>query len=382
MAQTDSSMDASFDPTSRQSLEDCLAQAAALLEDTGSPALTAEQRLMYKEQGWVILRAVVPRNIASVIREQIIHPGLKLNDRPIDPDDATTWGRGGDGQTPLSMLERIVTALGSESSYYGERTNYKRGLDPSLRKDIDEPHCEQLQKLWAASNQLASKHLKRTVDQLVGPGEWNDKGCAAGEVLNTGLHLRYGLPSKDNTRRREECKWPLIGWHVDGAHHRHALGLRVVEKDGKTIKPAFACIGMIAWNQILPHGGITGVMPGSHRRMLSILRSFEDVCRLPNWLLLVRQSLFGGCVADPIAEANDEQVLHPGDVLLMHPYLTHSSAWNFMDNLRIASHVQFHYNSPMDRDGLAKMAARQVAGQSANDSLPLNTELLLEVLGE
>merc|ERR1712129_46703 len=150
---------------------------------------------------------------------------------------------------------------------------------------------------------------------------------------------------------------------------------------GGELKPDLATVALITWEELVPHGGATGMVPGSHRGdMDTILRATESG-GISNARILVQQSLFGGRAVDPVAEEVEDKVMRPGDALFMHPHLTHSSAWNYQHKRRIASHIQVSYQQPLDVPGLRTMCERQLeAAKRHGGKLPPNTELYEEVL--
>merc|ERR1712039_99354 len=101
---------------------------------------------------------------------------------------------------------------------------------------------------------------------------------------------------------------------------------------------------------------------------------------IPNARLLINQSLFGGPAADPLC--SDDLKLNPGDALLMHPYLSHSSSWNYQSRLRIGGRLSFEYKRPMTAETLQEMGRRQKEAQSGLDRacIPPNTNLYLQTL--
>merc|ERR1719335_1252568 len=112
---------------------------------------------------------------------------------------------------------------------------------------------------------------------------------------------------------------------------------------------------MLVWSKTLPYGGMTGVIDGSHKaNMRKILRA-EKSGGISNAFMLVQQSIFGGRAMDPIAALPDAQVLHAGDAILMHPYLTHSSAFNYRPTLRLGMHLHFNYTLPMNSTTLGEL---------------------------
>ncbi|CAK0846580.1 unnamed protein product [Prorocentrum cordatum] len=136
---------------------------------------------------------------------------------------------------------------------------------------------------------------------------------------------------------------------------------------------------MLAWNRTLPRGGMTGVIRGSHRGVMRTLISARRWGGISNLWLLIRQSLFGGSASDPVADAPGG-VMRAGDLLVMHPYLVHSSARNHQDTVRLGGHLFRGYHHPMDEEQILEFCRRQEGGTRRGDPLPANTELLLQGL--
>merc|ERR1711920_1130431 len=90
-------------------------------------------------------------------------------------------------------------------------------------------------------------------------------------------------------------------------------------------------------------------------------------------MILIKESLFGGTAVDPVADAPGEQRLQPGDALIMHPYLTHSSAWNHQHRLRLGSHVHFNYRNALNIEDI-------VENSDSGAQLPINTEIVATAL--
>jgi len=347
----------------------------AVLERHVPAALTASELTMYKQDGWVVVRDVLPRKLADVIRDHIIHPGLKLHDLALDADDPATWGTGAASKPKLSWFEWLASSLGSETSFYGVRIGFGRGLETGHRVDINAAELELLQKAWTLAQRLAARRFRVVMDQLAGAGTWDDARCCTEDAIGTGLHVRYGLPAKDPSYRKRKHRWPRIGWHIDGAWHLHFLGKQVEEKGDKREKPDIASIAMLAWNDILPFGGMTGVIPRSHKNNFRTIIAGSLRGGISNLKILIWESLFGGAAVDPIAELPDRRVLGAGDALFMHPYLTHSSAWNYQQSLRLGSHMPFKYKEPLDIEHIWQT-------RHLRDSGPANTELILDSLEE
>jgi hypothetical protein len=352
-----------------------VSEAALELSEEPRP-LSAEELAAYRDAGYVVLRGLVPECLADVLREQVIHPGLKM-ERSFDVSDPTTWGKGGLARQALSVYEKLVTLLGSESPYYGARMNFGRALQRECRGDLTEAELDLIERAWSLANQVASRRLRVVLDQLVGHGAY---GFDAGEeVLKRSLHARFALPVKDPRPYRRLFRRPLFGWHVDGAWHVHFLGKQVESRGARQVKPALACVMMLAWNRTLPRGGMTGVIPGSHKGVMQALISARKWGGISNLWLLLRQSLFGESPSDPVADAPGG-VMRAGDLLVMHPYLVHSSAWNHQDTVRLGGHLFYKYHHPMDDDQLLEFCRRQVGSTRKGEPLPANTELLLHSL--
>ncbi|CAK0846579.1 unnamed protein product [Prorocentrum cordatum] len=125
-----------------QRLAAAIAEAEAALAGEPRPLSQEERRggevrrlRRRKDAGYVFVRGLVPECLADVLREQVIHPGLKM-ERGFDVGDPTTWGKGGLARQALSWYEKLVTLLGSESPYYGARMNFGRALQRECRGDL------------------------------------------------------------------------------------------------------------------------------------------------------------------------------------------------------------------------------------------------------
>lgn len=375
-----------MDSTGRERLEAAIREAEKLQHNfeatfatLGSSDLTA-----YKERGWITVRSIVPNALASVLRDYAIHPGMKLHERALDAEDPRTWGPGGITPRELTWFERLLTTAGAESEYYGARLGFGRSLEKRYRPELGEADLALLQKAWNLANNLASRRFRSVMDELVGVGEWNDDSCTSGAVMPTFLHVRYGLPAKDLTLQTKDFKWPSVGWHMDGAWHLHLLGRWIESSKAAVVTPELAGVALVTWDDLLPHGGATGVIPGSHRGNMQTVLAATESGGISNIRILITQSLFGSRAVDPVAEEAAEQVLHPGDAIIMHPYLTHSSSWNYQHKLRLGTHLMFRYREPMDVQGILEMRQRQLQANDPKSAqqgrLPPNTELYAEVL--
>merc|ERR1719330_1733979 len=146
---------------------------------------------------------------------------------------------------------------------------------------------------------------------------------------------------------------------MDGARHLHFLGRWVEMTKRASAKPELAGVALVTWDRLLPCGGATGLIPGSHRWNMRTVLAATESGGISNLRILLAQSFSGRCAVDPVAEVDGEKVLHAGDAILMHPYLTHSSAWNYQHTCRIASHMQFRYKNVMDVPAIQEMRRRQ-----------------------
>lgn len=360
---------------SREDLALAIQEAEAMLQEEAPQLLSVDELHMYKERGFVVARGIVPEKLADVIREQIIHLGLK--EGRLDVHDPSTWGG---THSSLSLWNRFLCACASESSFFGRRLGFGCALDRNHRTDVSQSDFDLLMRAWNLANTLARRKLSALMDQIAGPGAWRCCGSAEGDVLKRDLHARYALPVKA-PQFDAHFRWPLVGWHIDGHFSSLFLGKRVETLGRRDIVPAHACVGMLAWNKTHPKGGMTGVLCGSHRKNMRTILAAEKYGGITNLMLLIHQSFFGGAASDPISLAPPEQVMSPGDMLLMHPYLTHSSSWNFQHCLRLGGHIQFDYKEPMETKTLVAMATSQ-AHESAElgCTVPANSDLILEAL--
>mmetsp|Transcript_50885 Transcript_50885/g.159489 ORF Transcript_50885/g.159489 Transcript_50885/m.159489 type:complete len:407 (+) Transcript_50885:62-1282(+) len=358
------------------SITAAIAEAEGILRKDAVQRLTPEELSQYRDQGYVVVRGVVPATLAKIIREQVIHPGFKHHG--FDPEDPGTWG------TPtekLGMAAWFASRLVSETPYHGRWCNFGAGLDAEHRSELAADELERLRKVWQIANDVAALRLRATMDQLVGSGEWDDSSLlpadrqGGGGPLVTSLHVRYGLPLKDPRCRPESHRWPVLGWHIDGAWSDHLLGQRREQGGERKRVSDFCCVGIILYSDVLPQGGLTGVLPGSHKRIMRRLLASTPNGGISNARLLAGESIFNifSTAVDPAAD----RAVQAGDALLMHPYLVHSSAWNFRPSLRLAARLGFQYRTPHDAASLLEMGRRQ---SNSVSELPPNTELFLHAL--
>uniref|UniRef100_A0A7S0A9V3 Phytanoyl-CoA dioxygenase n=1 Tax=Pyrodinium bahamense TaxID=73915 RepID=A0A7S0A9V3_9DINO len=367
-------------PPAHSSCAAAIADANAILLDRAVPTLTPAELQSYCDQGFLVVRNVLPTSLANVIREHIIHPGFKH--RGLDPEDPTTWGKGGLAVEQLNWQEWLTSLFVSESPYSGQWCRFEAGLEKDHRKDLGAGELKVLHEAWRLANEVVALRFRAVLDQLVGPGEWDEAPLRDKGVLPKCLHVRYGLPSKDPRRSLASHRWPRVGWHIDGAWNDHQLGQRRGQEAGRPRRADHCCVGLILYSEVLPKGGLTGVVPGSHDYMMRKVLAHTRSGGIPNARVLAGQTLSPGAPLDPAAQM--DHPLQPGDALLMHPYLVHSSAWNFQPSLRIATRISFNYKVPHNAESLLDMGRRQLLGaeSSGKSKLPPNTELFLRVLEE
>lgn len=149
---------------------------------------------------------------------------------------------------------------------------------------------------------------------------------------------------------------PLLGWHVDGRgwhHHLHSAGQALVAL------PVYASAGPS------PGCGGTAVVSGSHVAVASMLYGSRPyglsygflffIAHLLAWAaqlpLIFRCPLAWFCSCSWLVRLRLEEVVGcvAGDVLLMHPFLAHSSSENVNGSeLRIAQNVCIRWSSDLD----------------------------------
>eukprot|EP00746_Dinoflagellata_sp_MGD_P132051 gnl/MRDRNA2_/MRDRNA2_65779_c0_seq1.p1 gnl/MRDRNA2_/MRDRNA2_65779_c0~~gnl/MRDRNA2_/MRDRNA2_65779_c0_seq1.p1 ORF type:complete len:294 (-),score=39.31 gnl/MRDRNA2_/MRDRNA2_65779_c0_seq1:479-1360(-) len=273
-----------------------LKEADRIVSSNEALSLTQKELKEYRDRGYVVVRGLLPECLARTIRDCIIYPGFKH--AGLDPDDPLTWGKGGLAADSLSWFESLASGLVSETAYHGRWCNFARGLDSQYRTDITSEELENLKMAFGLANKIAALRLRVILDQIAGWGEWDDTPLAAWtektdwtEGLPKSLHVRYGLASKDPRYGPEHHKWPLFGWHIDGAWHDHKLGQKQEQNGAKLIHPDHACLGILVFSEVLPKGGLTGMLPGSHVHNMRTVLRHTRCGGISNADILLRQSL-------------------------------------------------------------------------------------------
>lgn len=215
--------------------------------------------------------------------------------------------------TALDMRDRLWAFL---SAMHGRRHD-----DPATWRALDgRTHFKMLMRTGAFDE--LSEHLAEPISDLLGPGGWNPPAHWG--------HPLVTFPDPDR-----EWAIPATGWHVDS--HQWSAG----EVPGLV---AFTFL-----DDVLPRGGGTLVMPGSHRLtwqlcqraggfmptgdMKSVLAGqhawFADLWREPvTDPGRLRRYLEDGAVIDGTRVRVAELCGQPGDVVLMNQRVLHVTAPN------------------------------------------------------
>jgi ectoine hydroxylase-related dioxygenase (phytanoyl-CoA dioxygenase family) len=220
----------------------------------------------------------------------------------------------------LAMRDRLWAFL---SATHGRRQD-----DPGTWKALDGRTRFKTLMRTGAFDQL-SEHLAEPVTCLLGPGAWNPPA-------------HWGHPLVTFPEPGREWAIPAAGWHVDA--HQWSAG----EMPG--------LIAFTFLDEVLPRGGGTLVMPGSHRvtwrlcqraggfmrtgEMKSVLAGeytwFAHLWREPiTDSDQLRRYLDDGAVVDGTHVRVAELCGQPGDVVLMNQRVLHVTAPNALTTPRM-----------------------------------------------
>jgi hypothetical protein len=160
-------------------------------------------------------------------------------------------------------------------------------------------------------------HLERAIEELVGPF---DRGT-----------MRWNFPMNFTIRDRTPGQAPFGGWHIDGVWEHDSL---------QRLPFSLLVIGLVT--DIEPGFGGTVLSLGSHKRSARVIADPETN--------LFRPDLFRELLSDPIGnfyEINGRA----GDVVLIHPFVLHTTGYNCFGPPRIINSIRVKAVSPLCLDG-------------------------------
>ncbi len=160
---------------------------------------------------------------------------------------------------------------------------------------------------------LNNRHIVVFLNRIHGGANWEYTGCAGNEQSLGWIHLRF--PYEENTNNNWEPPGPTDGWHIDGDP------LSVYTKNSAVMLPFITDVN--------PGGGGTAVIPGSHKLIYGLMHGRSELSvsqKIRSFIKsIVAQSthpvpsyLNGSKVKEVTGKA--------GSVLIMHPFLVHSSS--------------------------------------------------------
>jgi Phytanoyl-CoA dioxygenase (PhyH) len=223
--------------------------------------------------------------------------------------------------TVLAMRDRLWAFL---SVMHGRRQD-----DPATWVALDSRTRFKILMRTGAFDELG-EHLSGPVTAVLGAGAWNPPA-----------HWGHPLVTFPDPGRAWSI--PAAGWHVDS--HQWSAGAEV---------PGLVCLTFL--DEVLPRGGGTLVMPGSHRltwqlcqraggfmstgEMRSVLASehdwFADLWRGPvTDLRQLRRYIDDGVVLEGTRVHVAELCGQPGDVVLMNQRVLHVAAPNVLAKPRM-----------------------------------------------
>lgn len=109
-----------------------------------------------------------------------------------------------------------------------------------------------------------------------------------------------------------------VPWHQDGAYY--------------TLNPIKLCTLWLSLTKSTPENGGLRVLPGSHKFQLHDIKPTDDESSILKRLMSTENIDFSGAV---------DLVTEPGDVVLIHPHILHSSSVNSSHDWRIGLAVRY-----------------------------------------
>jgi len=192
------------------------------------------------------------------------------------------------------------------------------GLDPNDPTGWTKPSIRiELHLLGPEVDACLTDRFRGAVDDLLGAAAW--------EPL-TGLG---GWPALFPGFSSGPWAAPKVGWHIDGIHFHHRLDTRT-----QGLLPIFL------FSDIGPGDGGTAIRPGSHKVTARILLAAEPEGLSCNELAQ-RTNEF--TYAEEI-----EAVGNAGDVLLLHPFMSHATSVNTGSRVRFICNPCVSLKEPMN----------------------------------
>ena len=254
--------------------------------------LSQEEIELFMRNGYLVVHDVFPKEIAGRVIP-IICEELKIN-----MHDLSTWPK------HLVALQKVLQKRGNKLP-----SNWAKFTPVVvLRKNLD---SELLDEIY-------TKRYTEIIDDLCGHGRWRQK---------TGIgHWPILFPIF------KEQGWQPVegGWHLDG-DFKH---LSINSSD-------WGLILMHLFTDIQPGGGGTAVRIGSHHYTARILAEAE-----PDGI--EREDLIPKVLAATKNLPVKELIGNNGDIVIMHPWIVHSSSLNTSEQFRIAANKHVALHAPMN----------------------------------
>ena len=240
-----------------------------------------------------------PKVLTSAEIEQFVDQGYVLLRRAFSPEAAA------------AVRSRVWEGLGLSPGDPAGWTDFYRRLEAQLHgSDVDE---------------CLSERFTGAVDDLLGEGKWRPLGALGGwPVSFPGFAKGAWTP-------------PAHGWHIDGSQFHHHL-----------TSPDQGLLPIFLFSDIGSGDGGTAIRPGSHKVTARILAESEPE-GLDAHALAIRTN------AEPYDEVI-EATGDAGDVLLLHPFMSHAASLNTGTRVRFICNPCVALKEPIDpaRDNAAR----------------------------
>lgn len=117
---------------------------------------------------------------------------------------------------------------------------------------------------------------------------------------------------------KKPCSGREVPWHQDGAYY--------------TLEPIKLCTLWLSLTKSTPENGGLRVLPGSHKFQLHNIKPTDDESSILKRLMNTANIDLSGAT---------DLITEPGDVVMIHPHLLHSSGKNFSHEWRIGLAIRY-----------------------------------------
>ena len=288
-------MNADFEAIIEQSIAKCT-------------TLSPTEARHFLEHGWVVVKAVVPKQIAADI---VTSAWRELEERGIMKDDPETWKQEPYIRTGCPPNINIMASRGDEEAaaqMLEIRTRY--GLPP------ESPRLQE----------VAPRALGAQLDCVGGRDRVKDP-----KQIKLPDSLAVNLCSDDSNLGEDGWRSTRApGWHKDGWHYRHFLD-----------SPQQGLLLRYFYSDILPGSGGTQMCVDSIGVVARLLAQHPEGIHPDSVQSYIQPHMIKEC------SEFEELTGQAGDLAIMHPYMVHRVAGNPSGRPRFAQFPSIKLSQPM-----------------------------------